>query len=326
MRAVVYDEFGPPSVLKVEDIPKPKPAAGEVLVRHEIIGVNFADTLQRCGRYARGGMIEFPAIPGLEAAGVIEEVGESVDPNRIGEHVIAFFRKPGAYAEYSVLPAELAIPIPKETPWEIAGAFPIQGMTAYLMLHRAHSLKPGETVLIHACAGGVGLLAIQMAKNIGATVIGTCSSENKAEAAKNMGADEVIIYTKEDFAERVMAITDGRGVDLILDSVGRDTFEKGLEVLAPFGRLILYGSSSGTVDSTNPQLLMRGSRGVHGFWLVTARENPALAVSASLAVLDMWRSGNLKFTIEGIYALEEAVEVHRRMEKRLTIGKLLIKP
>lgn len=326
MRAIRYYKFGGPEVLRLEEVEVPKPSAGEVLIRHEIVGVNFADTLQRRGLYARGGKVDFPAIPGLEAAGVIESVGDGVGNELIGSHAVAFFRKPGAYAEYSVLPAELAIPIPKDIPWDIAAAFPIQGMTAYLMLHRVHPVKAGETILIHAVSGGVGLLATQMAKRLGAKVIGTCSSEKKAEVAKKMGADFVIIYTKEDFAQKVREFTDGYGVDLILDSVGKATFEKGLEVLAPFGELILYGSSSGTVDTTNPQLLMRGSRGIHGFWLVTARENPELARETASAVLRMWQEGWLKFTIEGIYSFEEVKEVHRRLENRETIGKLLLKP
>ncbi len=326
MRAVVYYEFGSPEVLKLVEIDKPEPSEGEVLIRHEMIGVNFADTLQRRGMYARGGMVDFPAIPGLEAVGVIEAVGDGVDASRLGEHVVAFFPKPCAYAEYSVLPEKLAIPIPSDIPWDIACAFPIQGMTAYFMLHRVHPTRRGETVLIHACAGGVGLLAIQMAKNLGAFAIGTCSSAKKAELARSMGADYVIDYTVENFTERVLEFTNGRGVDLILDSVGKDTFEKGLSILAPFGRLILYGSSSGTVDSTNPQLLMRGSRGVHGFWLVTARENPELAREGANAVLGMWKNGKLKFTIEGIYPMEEVREVHRRLENRQTFGKLLLKP
>jgi len=326
MKAVRIYEFGGPEVLKLEEVPKPLPAPSEVLLKHEIIGVNFAESLLRRGLYARGGHHDFPIIPGAEAAGVVEAVGGGVKSVEAGQHAVAFFRKPSAYAEYSALPAELALPIPADIPWEIAGSFSVQGLTAHFLVNFVHSTRPGETVLIHAVAGGVGLLATQMAKEAGARVIGTCSTEDKAELARSLGADEVIIYMQKDFAQEVMRLTDGCGVDLILDSVGGDTFEKGLDVLAPFGQLILFGSSSGTVEMASPQLLMRDSRTISGFALSTVRKQPLLAREAAYEVLSQWQQGKLKFTIQGVFPLEKVQEVHRLLDGRQTRGKLLMKP
>ncbi|OPX23571.1 MAG: hypothetical protein B1H03_01230 [Planctomycetales bacterium 4484_113] len=326
MKAVRIYEFGTPEVLRIEEVEKPAPGPGEILLKHEMIGVNFAETLFRRGLYGRGGEVEFPTILGLEAAGVVEEVGGGVESLKPGDHVSAFFRTPSGYAEYSVLRAELALPIPQDLPWEIAAAFPIQGLTAHFLVHFMHNTHPGQIVLIHAVAGGVGLLATQMAKNAGARVIGTCSTEEKAEIARGMGADDIILYTQKDFAEEARRLTDGRGVDLILDSVGAATFEKGVELLAPFGQIILFGSASGVVPRAKPQHLMVRSRTISGFWLNTLRDQPLLAQEGSKEVLSQWMQGKLKFTIEGVYPLEEVQEVHRRLEGRQTHGKLLMKP
>jgi len=328
MKAIVIDEFGPPEVLQVRDLPVPEPGPGEALVRHEMIGVNFAETLMRRGLYHRGGPFKFPSQLGLEAAGRVAKLGEGVNlPDlKEGTRVAAVYRKPSAYAEYGVLPAEQLVPVPEDVPLEIAAAFPVQGMTAWYMLAEMHRTQPGETVLIHAVAGGVGLLAVQIAKHLGARVIGTTSSEEKAKRAREFGADDTIIYTEQDWVLEARRLTDMRGVDLILDSVGKDTFDGGMKVLANFGHLILYGSASGIVGHMEPQLLMRGSHTVSGFWLHSVRERPDLILKASQAVLDLYRAGKLKFTIDEVFSFSEAARAHEKLENRRSSGKLLLKP
>ncbi len=327
MKTVFFYEFGGPEVLKIEDTPIPEPGSGEVLVKHEYIGVNFADTLMRRGLYARGGTVKMPSGAGLEASGTIAKVGEGVEALglQVGMRVAALYRKPAAYAEYGVLPVNSVVTLPDEIPMEIGAAFPVQGLTAWHMLAESHKTQPGETVLIHAVAGGCGLLCVQIAKHFGARVIGTTSSEEKAQAARAMGADEVIIYTQGDWMREARKLSPG-GVNLILDSVGRDTFEKGLEALADFGQIILYGSASGDVAQAVPQLLMRGSRSITGFWLNTVRDHPDIVRKDADAVIDLYCAGKLKFTISEVFPLERAGDAHQKLESRASIGKILLKP
>ena len=253
MQAIRFHTIGGPEVLKLEDVEKPRPGAGEALVRIHVAGVNFADTLLRRGRYAR--QPEFPETPGFEAAGVVEEVGEGVGGALVGRRV-AILGGQHCYAEYTVAPAGQLIFLPDQLSLEDGAAFPAQALTAYHMLYTADRVKPGMSVLVHAAAGGVGLQAIQMAKQAGARVFGTTSSEEKAKLARDMGADEVILYNKADFAERIKELTQGRGVDLVLDSVGRATFAGSLKCLAPFGHVILYGAASGL---PNPSMCLAPS-------------------------------------------------------------------
>lgn len=327
MKTVLFYEFGGPEVLKVEDTPIPEPGPGEVLVKHEYIGVNFAETLLRRGLYTRSIQFKMPSGVGFEAAGVIVKLGEGAHGEGIreGARVAALYRKSAAYAQYGVLTTKDVIPLPDDIPMEIGASFPVQGLTAWHMLAESHRTQPGETVLIHAVAGGCGLLCVQIAKHFGARVIGTTSSEEKAKAARAMGADEIIIYTQGDWMREARKLSPG-GVDLILDSVGRETFEKGLEALADFGQIILYGSASGDVPQAVPQLLMRGSRSITGFWLNTVRDHPEIVRRDADAVLDLYCSGKLKFTISEVFPLDRAGDAQHKLESRLSIGKMLLKP
>lgn len=320
MKAIRIHELGGPEVLRLEEVEKPRPGKGQVLVRIRAIGVNFADTLLRRGLYLV--QPELPVIPGAEAAGVVEEVGPGVDASLVGRRV-AFIGQ-SCYAEYAVAPAGQLLPLLDQISFEEGAAFPIQALTAYHLLHTMDSLQAGKSVLIHAAAGGTGLLAVQMAKMTGALVLGTTSSPEKAQLVRQMGADHVIIYTQEDVPQRVRELTRGRGVDLVLDSVGKATFEGSLKALAPFGHLIVYGMASGRTDPFDIRRLFENSQKVSAFWLVTAMRSPELARRGLQQVLDWIASGKLKITIGLKLPLSEAAEAHRRMEARQTIGKIIL--
>ncbi len=235
MKAVVFDKIGGPEVMKIGEVPKPEVKPGTVLIKVRAAGINFADTLFRQGQYVM--QPQLPDTPGLEAAGEIEAVGAGVTNLKAGQRVAALGSK--MYAEYALAPATQVIPIPDSISFEHAAAFPVQVLTAWHMLHTAHQTDPGQTVLVHSAAGGVGIVAMQIAKAAGARVIGTVSSDSKAALAKEYGADDVINYATSDFAVEANRITGGRGVDLILDAIGATTLDKGLTCLAPFGHLIL---------------------------------------------------------------------------------------
>jgi NADPH2:quinone reductase len=325
MKTALFYEFGGPEVLKIEDAPIPEPGMGEALIKHDFIGVNFAETLMRRGLYSRGSMIKLPSALGLESSGTVVKLGEGAEAAGIpvGARVAALYRKGAAYAEYGVLPAKDLISLPDDIPMEIGASFPVQGITAWHMLAKSHKTLPGETVLIHAVAGGVGLLAVQIAKHFGARVIGTTSSEEKAKIARLMGADEIIIYTQGDWVREARKLSPG-GVNLILDSVGRDTFDKGLEALADFGQLILFGSASGDVPQAVPQLLMRGSRSITGFWLNTVRDHPDIVRKDTNALFGLYREGKLTHTISEIFPLSRVADAHRKLESRTNVGKMLL--
>ena len=239
MKAIVFAETGGPEVLRLADVPKPEVRPGMVLLKTHAIGVNFADTLFRQGRYAVAPKL--PDTPGLEAAGVIEAIGDGVTNLRAGMRVATVASK--TYAEYCLAPAAQVVPLPDSVSFVDGAALLIQGLTAYHLLHTADTTGPGRTVLIHSAAGGVGLAAVQLAKAAGARVLATVSSDAKVALVKAHGADTVINYATEKFADEALRLTDGRGVDLVLDAVGKPTFEEGLRCLAPFGHLILYGSA-----------------------------------------------------------------------------------
>src|SRR5271167_1892370 len=241
MKAIVFETLGGPEVMKITEVAKPEVKPGTVLIKVRAAGINFADTLFRQGQYAM--QPKLPDTPGLEAAGELEAVGEGVPNLKAGQRVAALGSK--MYAEYALAPAMQVIPIPDSLSFEHAAAFPIQVLTAWHMLHTSHKTGPGQTVLVHSAAGGVGIVAVQIAKAAGARVIGTVSSTSKAALIKEYGADDVINYATDDFAVEANRLTGGRGVDLILDAVGATTLEKGLTCLAPFGHLILYGRAEG---------------------------------------------------------------------------------
>lgn len=320
MKAIRIHELGGPEVLRFEEVEKPKPRAGQALVRISAIGVNFADTLLRRGLYLV--KPELPVIPGSEAAGVVEEVGPGVDASLVGRRVA--FIGGNCYAEYAVAPARQLLPLPDQMSFEEGAAFPVQALTAYHLLYTMDSVREGKSVLVHAAAGGTGLMAVQMAKMAGALVFGTTSSHEKAQLVRQMGADHVIIYTEEDVSQRVRELTKGRGVDLVLDSVGKATFNSSLSALAPFGHLIVYGMASGRTDPFDIGRLFESSQKVSAFWLVTAMRSPELMRRSVEQVLEWIAAGKIKIIIGLKLPLSEAAEAHRRMEARQTTGKIIL--
>ena len=323
MKAIVFARVGGPEVLALSDVPKPDVRAGGVLIKTHAIGVNFADTRFRQGQYAVPA--KPPDTPGMEAAGVIEAVGDGVTNLRPGMRVAAFTSK--AYAEYCLSPSFMVVPLPDSVSFNDGAAFLIQVLTAYHLLHTVDATGPGRTVLVHSAAGGVGLAAVQLAKAAGARVFGTVSSDDKVALAKSSGADAIINYTRDKFADEVLRLTDGRGVDLILDAVGKPTFEEGLRCLAPFGHLALYGRSGGATDPLNVATLSPKSVKVSGFSLPTITRNfPDKTRESAERCFALLREGKLKLHIGKIFPLAEAAEAHRYLESRQSTGKLLLIP
>ncbi|MGH7863913.1 MAG: quinone oxidoreductase family protein [Candidatus Binataceae bacterium] len=322
MKAIVFDKLGGPEVLKLGDVPIPEVRPGSVLVKVRAAGINFADTLFRQGQYVTAPKL--PEVPGLEAAGVIEAVGAGVENFKPGMRVAAIGNR--MYAEYAVAPAAQTIPLPDSVSFEEGAAFPIQVLTAWHMLFTCHNTTRGQSVLVHSAAGGVGIVAVQIAKAAGARVIGTVSSDAKAATAKEHGADDVINYAKTDFAQEAMRITGGRGMDLILDAVGGPTLEQGLKCLAPFGHLILYGRAGGVPEPLNLFKLFDKSIKVSGFILYTVSALPQLMRKGIEESFRLMREGKLKLVIGKSFALKDAAEAHRFIESRNSTGKLLLIP
>ena len=322
MKAILFDQLGGPEVLKLGDAPKPEVKPGWVLVKNHAIGINFADTLFRQGQYLM--RPNLPDTPGLEAAGVVEAVGSGVDNLKPGARVAAIGSK--TYAEYSVASANQVMPLPDFVSFAEGAAFPIQVLTAYHMLYTAHQTTPGQTVLVHSAAGGVGIVAVQIAKAAGARVIGTVSSDSKIGLVKEYGAEAVINYATQDFAEEALKLTDGKGVDLILDAVGKPTLEKGLRCLAPFGHLMLYGRAGGPPDPLNLFTLFQKSLKVSGFVLYTISAMPDKHREGIEKSFQLMGQGKLKLLIGKSFPLAEAAEAHRHMESRQSTGKLVLIP
>lgn len=322
MKAIIVREFGGPEVLRVEETTVPTPGPGEALVRVEAIGVNFIDVYYRKGLYRSN----LPFTPGAEGAGVVEAVGPGVETVQVGMRV-AWAMGLGAYGEYTVQGADRLVPVPEGISARQAAASLLQGMTAHYLVQSTYQLKEGDRCLVHAAAGGVGLLLIQMAKMRGATVYGTVSTEAKAELAREAGADHVILYTEEDFVERVADLTGGRGVHVVYDSVGASTFEKSLDCLRPRGMLVLYGQSSGPVPPFDPQMLnAKGSLYVTRPSLshYTLSRDELLSRAADLFA---WlRDGTLRLHIDREWPLNQAATAHKLLEGRETTGKLLLIP
>jgi len=322
MKAIQIQQPGGAEALQVVDIPVPKPKLNEAVVKIAAAGVNFIDVYLREGRYKA----PLPFVNGQEASGVVSEIGADVKIVKPGDRV-AYAGPLGAYAEYAAVPAERLVPIPSGVSDRDAAAAMLQGMTAHYLAYDTFPLKSGQTALVHAAAGGVGLLLVQMAHNLGARVIGTVSTEEKAKLAREAGADEVILYTKSDFEAETKNLTGGRGLDVVYDSVGKTTFDKGLNVLRPRGMMVLYGGSSGAVPPFDLiQLSAKGSlfvtRPKLGDYIITREELLARAE----AVLGMIAAGKLKLRVEHIYNLEDAQQAHRDLEGRKTTGKLLLIP
>jgi len=308
--------------MELVEIPIPQPKPNEALVKIQAVGVNFIDVYNREGRYKQA----LPFVLGQEAAGTVAAVGSDVRGVAVGDRV-AYTMLLGSYAEYAVVPADRLVKIPSGVTEREAAAAMLQGMTAHYLAYDTYPLKRGETALVHAAAGGVGLLLVQMAHNLGARVIATVSTEEKAKLARAAGGDEVILYTQTDFEAETKRLTDGKGLHVVYDSVGKTTFEKGLNLLRPRGMMVLYGGSSGAVAPIDPLVLtQKGSifltRPSLGAYIVTSEELQRRAE----AVFNMIRDGKLKLRIEHVYPLSEAQQAHRDLEGRKTTGKLLLIP
>ena len=322
MRAIQVKQVGGPEVMELAESPVPQPKANEAVVKLAASGVNFIDVYFREGRYKT----PLPFIPGQEGAGVVTAVGSEASSVKAGDRV-AWTGIQGAYSEYAVVPAERLVPIPQSVRDREAAAAMLQGMTAHYLSHDTYPLKQGQTALVHAAAGGVGLLLVQMAHNIGARVIATVSTEEKAKLAHAAGAHEVILYTQSDFEAETKRLTGGKGVDVVYDSVGKTTFEKGLNILRPRGMMVLFGGSSGAVPPFDlVALSQKGSLYVTRPTLVNYIARRDELVARSGAVFGMLESGKLKLRIEHIYPLAEAQRAHRDLEGRKTTGKLLLIP
>jgi NADPH2:quinone reductase len=322
MQAIRVERTGDPSVLQVEERPLPEPGPGQVRVKLAAIGVNFIDTYQRSGQYT----VPLPFTPGAEAAGIVDAIGEGVTDMRLGQHVASTAMR-GAYAQYALAQAQQLVLVPEEIELQIAAAVLLQGMTAHYLTHSTFALRSGQTALVHAAGGGVGQLLTQIVKRLGGRVIGTAGSEAKARLGREAGADDVIIYTQADFEAETKRLTDGHGVDVVYDSVGKDTFAKSLNCLKPRGYLVLYGQSSGAVAPLDPQVLnQKGS-------LYLTR--PTLVHYTATREELLWRAndifawvgkGELRVRIDQTFPLTQAAEAHRYLEARKTAGKVLLLP
>lgn len=322
MKAIRVETYGGADQLVYGDIEKPEPQPNEALVKIDAVGVNFMDVYHRTGLYP----LPLPFTPGAEAAGTVESVGSEVRDIAVGDRV-AYAMVVGSYAEYAAVPAARLVRMPEGVDAQTGTAAMLQGMTAHYLSTSTYPLKSGDTALVHAAAGGVGLLLIQMAKRAGARVFGTVSTREKARLAREAGADEVILYTEQDFQQEVRRLTEGRGVQVVYDSVGKTTFMKSLDSLAPRGLLALFGQSSGSVPPFDAALLaQKGS-------LYLTR--PSLAQYALTREELLWRAGDvlnwittgeLKLRVEKTFPLSEAAEAHRQLEGRATTGKILLLP
>jgi NADPH:quinone reductase len=320
MKAIQVQKIGGPEALTLVDLPVPKPKANEAVVKIAAIGVNFIDVYFREGRYPA----PLPFVDGQEAAGTVTEVGSDVKTVKPGDRV-AYTGVIGAYAEYAAVPADRLVHVPDKITDQQAAAAMLQGMTAHYLVNSTYPLKKGETALIHAAAGGVGLLLVQMAKNIGARAIGTVGTQEKAKLAREAGADEVILYTQQDFEVETKRLTENKGVHVVYDGVGKSTFEKGLNVLRPRGYMVLFGGASGAVPPFDPiALSQKGSLFLTRPSLVNYIATRDELEQRSNDVLGAVATGKLKLRIGHVYKLEEVQQAHRDLEGRKTTGKILL--
>ena len=322
-KSVRIHEPGGPEVLKYEDVDIGSVGAGEVRLKHTAIGLNFIDVYQRSGMYPIG---DLPKTLGMEAAGVIEEVGDGVEGFAVGDRV-AYAMGLGSYAEERVWGTDRLVKLPDGIEDQTAAAMMLQGMTAYYLLNRTYQVKAGDTILFYAAAGGVGLIACQWAKHLGATVIGCVGSEEKAALAKAHGCDHPILYREENVAERVKEITGGEGVPVVYDSVGKDTFDISLDCLRPFGLMVSFGSASGPVDPFNiAQLGPKGSLHVTRQTLGTHTATRELLDECANALFDVVGGGQVKINVNQTYPLSETARAHTDLEARKTTGSTVLLP
>src|SRR6478736_1233344 len=322
MKAIQVKRTGGPEVLELADLAVPEAKGNEAVVKIAASGVNFIDVYYREGRYKA----VLPFVPGQEGAGQITSVGPDVKHLKVGDRV-AYTAIMGSYAEYATVPEDRLVKIPRGVNYQQAAAAMLQGMTAHYLSHDTYPLKKGETALVHAAAGGVGLLLVQMAKNIGARVIGTVSTEEKAKLAREAGADEIILYTQSDFEVETKRLTENKGVHVVYDGVGKSTFEKGLNVLRPRGYMVLFGGASGAVPPFDPiALSQKGSlfltRPSLFHYIATRQE----LEHRSSDIFNLIIAGKLKLRVGHVYKLEEVQQAHRDLEGRKTTGKILLVP
>ncbi|MFW5453456.1 quinone oxidoreductase family protein [Thioalkalivibrio sulfidiphilus] len=322
--AIRIHETGGPEVMRWESIEVGEPGPGEVRLRQTAVGLNFIDV------YFRTGLYPLPSLPGglgMEAAGVVEDVGEGVTTLKEGDRVAYATPPPGAYAEARIMPAARLVKLPDNIEERTAAAMMLRGMTAHYLLRRIHRVEPGDTVLIHAAAGGVGLIACQWARHLGATVIGTVGTDAKAEIARAHGCEHPIVYTREDFVARVREITGGKGVDAVYDSVGKETFMGSLDCLRPLGMMVTFGNASGPVPAFEPALLAKkGSLFLTRPTLFHYTSTPEDLNWAAGDLFEVVGSGAVKIEINQTYALKDAAQAHRDLEGRKTTGSTVLLP
>lgn len=323
VKAIRIHKAGGPEVLTWEEVALDKPVAGQVLVRHGAVGLNYIDVYHRTGLYP----LTYPSGIGMEGAGTVEAVGPGVTDLKPGNRVAYASAPLGAYAETRLIPAERVVRVPDSISDQQAAAMMLQGMTVEYLVRRTYPIKRGDTVLIHAAAGGIGLIFCQWAKHLGATVIGTVGSDDKAKLAKAHGCDHAIVYTREDFAKRVKEITGGTGVPVVYDSIGKDTFEGSLDCLRPRGLMVSFGNASGPVPPFSPAIL-----GAKGSLFLTrpslAHYNAARAdlVESAKALFEVVTSGAVKIAVNQTYPLKDAAQAHRDLEARKTTGSTVLIP
>jgi len=322
MKAIRVAKYGGPEELQLQEVAQPEPGAGEALVRVHASGVNYADIYFRNGTLARP--IPFPFTLGIEGAGEIEAVGEGVSELKRGDRV-AYKRSLGSYAEYDVVKAAEIAPLPDGVSFHDGAAIILQGLTAHYLVHEFYPIKRGSTVLVHAAAGGVGLLLVQWVKHMGAVVIGTVSTDEKAKIARGAGADHVILYTKQDFAEQAKKLTGGAGVDYVIDGVGKTTFTKDLDALKPRGWATIFGMPSGPADPVVPNSLMMKSLTISGGALSNYTVTRDELLRRASDVFAGLREGWLKLRVDRTFPLAQAAEAHQLLESRQTAGKLILK-
>jgi len=324
MKAVQLKEYGGPEVLNLVDIERPVPKGHEVLIEIKAIGVNYADTARREGQYVV--KTPLPFIPGAEIAGIVAEVGENVTKVKPGTRIVTLIES-GGYAEFALADERALIPIPEQLNFHTAAALPLQGLSAYHILKTMGRLEKGESVLVHAAAGGVGTIAVQLAKLFGAgKIIATASSDEKLALAREMGADVLINYTEPDWEKQVIEATDGKGVNVALEMVGGEVFNKTVRCLATFGRLVIFGAASGEQSRFYPSSLMARNQSVIGFFLPQIMRKQELLLPSLVELLTYLGEGKLKLTIGGVFPLEEAAQVHTLLQSRKTQGKLILEP
>ncbi|MBO0722400.1 MAG: quinone oxidoreductase [Blastocatellia bacterium] len=319
MKAIRIESYGGPEVMRLRDLPLPEPGRGEVRLRLRAAGLNYVEIYQRRGEYPT----PLPYVPGREAAGIVEAVGEDVSGFKPGDRV-AYCGHFGSYAEANVVPAADLIPFPVDLSFEQGAAFTLQGMTAHYLIHEYRRLKPGDVVLIHAAAGGMGLLLVQWARHLGARVIGTVSTDVKARAVREAGADEVILYTERDFISETKRVTEGHGADLIIDGVGKNTFAGNLEAVADHGHIISYGMASGPPAPISPSSLGLRALSVAGGHLGAFLRTREELLKRANDVLQGIREGWLRLRIDEVFPLEKAPDAHRKLESRGSIGKIIL--